>query len=158
MIFENYFPISGGCGCSRRRENRIQGMSFVCALAFADLHIKGISIDWVFLWFWGPKNKNVLYLFRLPRRGHPSAVPFSAFHREAATFGNLFGAQLRTSGRLFEGKIIISLFWTIGTTTRAAERPPSRIGQQLGTTTTGAKRPPFWRQNNGSLLDNWDNN
>jgi hypothetical protein len=56
--------------------------------------------------------------------------------------GNNCEQQLRArSGRLFEGKIM-GLFWTIGTTTRAAERPPSRIEQQLGTTTTGAKRPP----------------
>jgi hypothetical protein len=30
--------------------------------------------------------------------------------------------------------------------------------QQLGTTTTGAKPSFFCRQNNGSLLDNWENN
>jgi hypothetical protein len=72
--------------------NRIQGTSFVCALAFADPHIKGISIDWVFLSFQlilGTKIKTFCTFF-----GAKRAVPFSAFHREAATFGNLFGAQL----------------------------------------------------------------
>jgi hypothetical protein len=47
---QNYFPISGGCS-SLDVHHRIQGTSFVCALAFANLHIKGISIDWVFLSF-----------------------------------------------------------------------------------------------------------
>jgi hypothetical protein len=42
------------------------------------------------------------------------------------------------SGRLFFEGEIMGLFWTIGTTTRAAKRPPSGIGQQLGTTTMGA--------------------
>ncbi len=66
--------------------------------------------------------------------------------------GNNWEHQLRArSGRLFEGEIMV-LFWTIGTTTRAAKRPPSWIGQQLGTSITGAKRSPFWRRNNGSFF------
>ena len=36
------------------------------------------SFDWVFLSFQLPKNKNVLYLFRLPRSGPPSAIYFGA--------------------------------------------------------------------------------
>ena len=74
------------------------------------------------------------------------------FWRQNIQLGTItIGQQLGTTTTgLFEGKLL-GLFWTIGTTTRAAKRPPSRIGQQLRTITTGAKRPPsFWRQQLGT--------
>ena len=70
------------------------------------------------------------------------------YGREAAAFSkttnnNNYG---REAAAFLKAKLWVS-FGQFGTTTRAAKRPPSGIGQPLGTTTTAAKAAALFEGN-----------